>query len=53
MMLNKSDVKTSKNQPPTTLRVTIHVVGLPTGGLMHSSWLCESTDQGARLWDTE
>ncbi len=47
---NKSDIKTSKNQPGYyTTGVAIHVVGLPTGGLMHSRWLCESTGSWSSL----
>ncbi len=30
-------------------RVTVHVVGLPTGGLILSSWLCESTGSWSML----
>ncbi len=48
--VNKSDFKMSK-KPAGLLhyRVTIHVVALPTGGLMHSSWLCESTESWSSL----
>ncbi len=31
------------------VQVTIHVLGLPTGGLMHSSWTCESTGSWSSL----